>query len=135
VDTLQQLRAHFGEDSNRLDAFARTHGLGAKLPHQGFKLWEDCINGVPSAWSMMKRYNIHDVRLLYATYHLIRPWMKQHPHMAILRGTKSGCPHCGKLKGQWRGPYKPNPAYDRWRCVCGKWSKGKITKSGEIELK
>jgi hypothetical protein len=117
IDTLQVLRRRFDFNSNRLDSICQELGIGRKLPHPGFEMWERCIFGDMKAWSLMKRYNRHDVSpLLRGLYEFLRPWVPNHPNGNVGAGTNN-CPTCGSknLRSDgWR--YTQTKRYQRLRC-------------------
>lgn len=90
VDTKVQVKKVVRLPSNSLEDIGDYYGLGHKLPHQGFKLWEDCLAGDPEAWKTMKAYNHNDVSLLEKIYVTFRPWMA-HPNMALYDKDGSVC--------------------------------------------
>jgi ribosomal protein S27AE len=108
VDTLQVARRHFKFTSNRLDSLAKQLGIGEKLEHGGFDVWKAIIERRdPAAWKLMRRYNKHDVVLLEQLYLRLRPWMDQHPNLALISDKPRACPKCGaaqtKIKSRgWR---------------------------------
>lgn len=123
IDTLKVARKYFAMDSNRLNEIGKYLGVGAKLPHTGFKLWEDCMNGDSKAWTLMKKYNAQDVVLLDRVYQILKPWMTNHPNLNILRGTAGDCPICsGKLTRRGFATTTTGRK-QKYQCVnCGGWS-------------
>lgn len=130
IDTLKVLRGRFRLNSNKLGDVCEELGIGKKLPHQGFATWEGCMNGDPKAWDTMRRYNKHDVSpLLRGLYEFERPWIRNHPNMAV--GLSMRCPTCKhpELSSDgWR--YTQSLAYIRMICHacrsrCKKVPKGK----------
>ncbi len=61
--------------SNKLDELARRLDLGRKLATLGFSTWLGCVAEDRTSWNLMKRYNIHDVKLLEKLYDALLPWM------------------------------------------------------------
>lgn len=131
IDTLKAARRYFSFDSNRLDALGKYLGLGAKLPHTGFKLWKDCMSGEPKAWVLMKRYNKQDVVLLEQVYKALRPWMATHPNLNVYDDSIMACPKCRSVNIQRRGfRVTTLSKAQAYQCMdCGGWSKGKPIKS------
>lgn len=131
VDTLEFARHKFDFESNKLDDLGQYLGVGRKVKHWGFELWERCMMGDPMAWALMKKYNKGDVDpLLEGVYLKMRPWMTNHPN-ACAPDKLSGCPHCrstnliskGNGISQWG-------IYRRFRCRdCGKPLKGQYLKN------
>lgn len=94
LDTLKLARRHFAFTSNRLDDLCQHLGLGRKLPHTGFSMWEGCMENNPSAWRLMRRYNKHDVVLLDRLHDVLLPWSPTHPNLALIAGKPDACPRC-----------------------------------------
>jgi transcription elongation factor Elf1 len=70
----------------------------------------------------MKKYNIQDVVLLDKVYNKLKPWMKDHPSLALFDG-RPGCPSCGSAKVQKRG-FRVTLAQRKqaYQCrACGAW--------------
>jgi uncharacterized protein YprB with RNaseH-like and TPR domain len=99
IDTLKLARRVFKMDSNRLADIGNYLGLGGKVAHTGWKLWEACIEGDRKAWAQMGRYNKRDVDLLEQVYDRLAPWQ---PNPPILM-SGDGCPNCGGHNVQRRG--------------------------------
>lgn len=128
VDTLKIARSAFKFDSNKLDDLGRYLGIGRKLPHTGFHLWKGCMDGDSKSWSLMKRYNAHDVALLEELYYRLRPWAKTHP--AMNHAEKGACPKCASRQVQRRGfSYTATRRKQRYQCMgCHGWFEGPATK-------
>lgn len=127
VDTLKIARRHFAFLSNKLDALAKHFGIGAKLAHTGFHLWQACMNGDMDAWKMMRRYNVHDVDLLAKVYYKLRAWATNHPNLNLFTHDIGKCPTCMSTHVQRRG-YRVaiKRKYERFHCQnCGHWFSGK----------
>lgn len=77
IDTLTIARANFSLDSNKLDDLAALLGIGRKLPHTGFPMWEGCMEGKAKDWCMMEKYNKHDIFLLEGVYDKFRPFIER----------------------------------------------------------
>jgi hypothetical protein len=129
VDTLKVARRYFKFDSNRLDS------LGEYLHLGGFDLWDRCMDGDISAWSLMERYNKKDVELLEKVYLKLRPYMQGHPNYNIFSGTNHSCPICGSLKIQRRGySYSRTTKYQRWQCLsCFSWHQSTLNPNSTIK--
>lgn len=99
IDTLKLARRVFKMDSNRLADIGEYLGLGGKVAHTGWKLWESCINGDRRAWAQMGQYNKRDVDLLEQVYDRLTPWQVNPP--ILMHGD--GCPNCHSFNVQRRG--------------------------------
>lgn len=132
VDTLQVARKHFSFTSSSLDDLCRQLGIGRKEYDGGFQTWRGCMNGDPSAWKTMLRYNKRDVEMLEQLYLKLRPWIDQHPNLALIGGEPEACPKCGGGPLQPRGwRYYAVTKRRTYQCKsCKGYSSGRImTKS------
>ena len=121
VDLLQTIRRKFNFTSNRLQRVSEALGIGSKVEHEGFALWEKCMAGDKDAWSRMRAYNIQDVKLSEELYLDILPWIEQHPSYAAFT-TDTVCPNCGSDELVEKGYYRTKTGtYRRYQCRCGKW--------------
>lgn len=84
IDTLKVARQNFRLDSNKLDDLAQLLGIGRKLPHTGFPMWEGCLAGEAKSWDMMEKYNKHDIFLLEGVYDRFRPFIER-PRLKRIR--------------------------------------------------
>ena len=84
IDTLTVARQNFLLDSNKLDDLAHLLGVGRKLPHTGFPMWEGCMEGKLNDWYLMEKYNKHDIFLLEGVYNKFRPFIER-PKLKRLR--------------------------------------------------
>lgn len=139
VDTLQVAKRHFKFTSNTLDALCKTLGIGTKVSTGGFGLWEDIIERQdPAAWRKMIRYNKHDVVLLEQLYLRLRPWMDQHPNLAMIGDKPRACPKCGSDQGPiqsrgWR--YYQVTKRRAFRChACGGIFYGRHLQKSDVEF-
>lgn len=127
IDTLKVAKKHFAFTYNRLDYLGKYLGLGEKLSHQGYPMWQGCIEGDPKAWRKMEKYNRQDITLLRNVYYRLRPWISNHPHVG---GT---CPTCGASDGTRRGnrTMKSGIQYTQYQCnVCGSYYRAKKSTGG-----
>jgi hypothetical protein len=129
IDTLKVAKKYFDFNSNKLDSLGEFLGVGRKVKHSGFEMWERCLEGDQDAWDSMKRYNAQDVALLERVYLKLRPWMQGHPDLNAPDGH-IGCPACRGTSLQRRGwSIASHGRSPRFQCRdCGKWSKGKPIK-------
>lgn len=140
IDVFKTVR-QLGFDSGKLDFVGPLLQLGRKIKHEGFTLWVKTMEGDPQAQKRMKRYCIQDVRLLERVYLKLRPYIKNHPHMAsLIEGKAAGeeCGACGSTRVQKRG-YRRTKHFSiqRLQCQdCGSWSTGTRKKiSGGVAKK
>lgn len=131
IDLLAAVKKRFKFPSNKLEYIVQELGIGEKLKHEGFDLWRRCMNDEPSAWKLMRQYNINDVALTELLYERIKAWIPNIPSYAAFSG-KRVCPACGSASLQNRGmAYTQQSAYKRFVCNdCGKW--GRETKATHI---
>lgn len=129
IDLLQTARRRFRLPSNKLDYVAQVLGLGNKTKHKGMQMWHDCMQGDERAWKTMETYNKRDVRLLERVYNRLRPWIINHPNMALYMDNpnKPVCPSCGSTHVQSRGvEHTKTMTYRRFQCQsCGTWSRSR----------
>lgn len=130
VDTLEFARSKFDFTSNKLDDLGQMLGLGRKVKHPGFEMWEGCLSGDRKSWALMKKYNAGDVDLLERVYLRLRPYMMRHPDMNALDGA-SACPVCKSKNLRARGwSISTHGKRPRFSCRdCGKWCAGAFVKS------
>jgi predicted RNA-binding Zn-ribbon protein involved in translation (DUF1610 family) len=110
--------------SNKLDELSRRLGFGRKLDTLGFGTWLGCANEDPASWSLMRRYNIHDVVLLEQLYDTLTPWIDS-VNMAHWAAGALACRRCGSTRVQRRGTVRTNASvFTSYRCNdCGGWSR------------
>ena len=134
IDLLQTMRQNFKFMSNKLDHVSQELGIGKKTSHQGFDLWTACMNNDSKAWSLMKKYNINDVKLTEELYNRVTPWLKttfnhnEHSNEVV-------CPNCGSHNLTKNGKYlSPNRAYQKYICKdCFSHSKSNISTKSKVE--
>jgi len=124
IDTLQIARSYFKFQSNSLNNLAEYLGLGSKEKITYADLEADFMSDSPSMKTRraMKKYNIQDIVLLEAIYMKLRPYVKNHPNMAIMSQRPNSCTTCGATTGiQSRGTTATNSAVVRiFTCTtCG----------------
>ena len=94
IDTLKVARRHFAFNSNKLDDLGQHLGLGEKVKHPGWRMWEGCLAGDKKWWDLMRRYAKQDIVLLRDVYRVLRPFMSNHPNLANY-SEEAFCPSCG----------------------------------------
>jgi hypothetical protein len=136
IDTKKVAKKYFRFTSNKLDDIGDLLGVGRKLQTGGFDLWLGCMQNDPKAWKKMKQYNKQDVVLLEKIYLKLRPWIDNHPSVAIIDNHLDGCPKCGSDKLQSRGyRYTKVAKYKRYQCMgCGGWCTGRRTEATNVEF-
>ena len=126
IDLYVIARKEFNNVYNSLDWIATYFGIGSKVKHPGFELWEGCMNGDKKSWDLMKKYNIGDVFLTEKVYDFILPWIPNHPHFGLFAKKQNCCPNCSSSSLREDGTYQTNTtSYPRYQCEdCGKWIRG-----------
>jgi len=126
IDTLLVARSNFDFTSNKLDFINKFLGLRHKTD-TGFDLWKRCFNGDEKALAEMLSYNVNDTDILEDLYVLLRPWMKNHPNLALYNEIEEYCcPNCGSIELESNGFYYGGSAkYESLRCSCGAVSRKK----------
>lgn len=122
IDLYHIVRSTFKFQSNKLDHVVERLLQERKLENDGMPLWTACMAGDRVAWAKMKRYNLHDVRLLRGVYLKLQPWITKHPNRGLyMDPTKDPiCPNCGcvetlRIKAYRRTTTRVN-AYDQYLC-------------------
>lgn len=119
IDLLKTARRKFRLASNKLDYVAQFLGLGSKVKHMGMDLWTRCMEGDPSAWKIMEKYNKQDVVLLEKVYTRLLAWIDGHPNMALYVDDliSPTCPKCGSTKVKRNGEGRKGLSiYTRFYC-------------------
>jgi len=136
VDTKLVARRNFRMNSNSLNDIGKMLGLGKKLPHFGFEMWQEIYeNRDPEMWQTMRDYNVQDVVLLNSVYErfLTGGWIDNHPNMAIITGRLDSCPKCGTSgRMMKRGIVTSNTvAYQQYQCGhCKSYSRERKAATG-----
>jgi ribosomal protein S27AE/DNA polymerase elongation subunit (family B) len=126
IDLIKTNKNRFDLPSRKLDYLVRQSGVGAKVKHQGFDLWIDCMAGDPKAWAVMEKYNRGDVLVTEKAYLRLLPWLTNSPHMGMFTRDERSCPYCGSKKLTQDGFTHTNvQSYRLYECgKCGGWSRG-----------
>lgn len=122
IDLWEVVKRRFRFPSTKLEYVSKKLGLAGKVQHEGFELWVKCMAGDPAAWKRMEKYNKQDVVLLEDLYHILQPWIPNHPTRTLYDGG-SQCPTCesGNITKQGYARTKVS-TYQRWKCEnCGSW--------------
>jgi len=134
IDTCRAARKEFGFESNSLEflcgVFNVEHRKSNHAEFPGYELWEQCLLGSPKAWGAMQDYNKIDIVTTEDVYMSMRPYMTQHPNVAVFTDNDGPtCPKCGSTdvdhnKTKWA--YTNVGKYKRYRCNnCGGWARGR----------
>jgi predicted RNA-binding Zn-ribbon protein involved in translation (DUF1610 family) len=137
IDLYSTAKSRFRFASNKLDYIAQQLGIGKKHKHEGFELWVKCMNNDANAWATMETYNKQDVELLEGVYNIFRPWIRNHPNVALYTDSEHNvCPLCGGSRLTRRGfAYTTTGRYQRYQCRdCGHWSRDRTGISGQPNL-
>ncbi len=125
IDTCLVARKYFAFEHNTLDSLAERLGIPGKLPTDN-SLWVDCDSGDKKALKKMFEYNKNDVRVLEEVYVKLRPWIKDHPNLALFHDVtenegKPICRTCVSPNLTGIGEYMTSVnTYDSYRCNdCG----------------
>lgn len=124
IDTKKVAKKYFNFNSNKLDDLGEHLKLGRKVDTGGFELWKGCMNGDKKSWNKMLKYNKQDVNLLEKVYLRMRPWIQNHPSLALMEDRPDGCPRCksNKIVKEGSRTYRKTGAVQRYRCKdCGGW--------------
>lgn len=133
IDTLITAKKEFRLFSNKLEYIAKMLGCADKKKHEkfpGFELWLQCLKQNDEAWAEMRTYNIQDVLTLEEVYLRLRPWMRQHPNVAVnMEADVPLCPKCGSKHIHFRGYYTTNVSkYRKFQCQdCKGWGRTRFT--------
>lgn len=126
VDLLRESRKDYYSISHKLDFRGRQLAIGSKVPHEGFRLWLECMGGNKAAWSRMIEYCEGDVRLTERYYLKLRPRMKNHPNVNMFEEKRERftgrlkCPACASTDIRKNGfNYYASGKRQRFKCVCG----------------
>lgn len=93
IDTLKIARREFFAPSYKQDFLTKYFELPNKLSTD-FQLWADCEQGDATRLEEMVEYNRHDVMGLEQMYIKLRPYIRNHPNLAVMMDDDV-CTHCG----------------------------------------
>lgn len=127
IDVFKTVRA-MGFPSSKLDYIAQAFGLGRKVKHPGYEMWDACLDGCPKAQKKMAKYCAGDVRLTEDVYLRLRPYITNHPHLSDVRSH--ACANCGEDRLTSQG-WKRTRHFkvQSLKCsACGAWSQGRREK-------
>lgn len=134
IDTYKVVKKEFDFPSNSLEYLSTVLDVevkkGGHKKFPGFELWLECLRKNEEAWEELKEYNIKDVQALEGVYLKLRPWMTDHPNLAVYEESSAPiCPKCGGNYIQWRGyAYTSVGKFHRFQCNdCGGWGRSRYT--------
>lgn len=126
IDLIKTNKNRFDLPSRKLDYLVQQSGVGAKVKHQGFDLWIDCMAGDAAAWQVMEKYNRGDVLITEKAYLRLLPWITNAPHHGMFTQDAHSCPNCGSKKLKRDGLTHTNvTSYQLYECLnCHAWVRG-----------
>ena len=96
LDTLKKARSNFYFPNNKLDTIAQYLGVGAKVKHEGKKMWKKVQSGDKQALKDMIKYCDGDIVVLEDVYFAMQNYIKPNTHAGVVNGNlKYSCPNCG----------------------------------------
>lgn len=134
IDTCRVSKNNFKFPYHSLKYLAEKFNLPRKIQNDGIELWVDCIEkNIPERWQEMEDYCKGDVIATEALYLRIRPFIKNHPNMAMIladmtieNGTFRNCKQCGNTEMVKSGiEYTNTTSWQTYRCYnCGARPRG-----------
>lgn len=140
IDVMKEIKGQFYLPSFKLEYLLRWSGLGGKVQHQGFGLWDAVEKGDEAARRLFKKYNVGDVVKLEEAYDETKVWFRRHPNMQLFvppngvndKGepivTEDVCVLCGSQNTVANGtnPRGRLSRVQKYQCQdCGKFFSGK----------
>lgn len=121
IDTLKVARKEFRLTSNKLDYICRYLGIPAKIETGGITLWDESEQGNEEALNKMDKYCKNDVKILEDVYLELRPYIRNHPNLALyMESEEEVCPNCGSTKlTKGYVMSTTNNQYECAKCECG----------------
>lgn len=99
LDTKVLAKRYARLTSNSLDNIGDFMGTGRKLKHGDFEeFWLGAHSGDVKQLKLMKKYNKIDVKRLEQWYLELRPYIENHPSIAVHEGRPNACRNCGGTK-------------------------------------
>jgi hypothetical protein len=133
IDTMVVAKKYFAFTSQKLAWTSKHLTLVPKEEHKefpGFELWTAVLADNPKAWRVMRRYNVQDIHATEAVYLKLRPWIENHPNLALYASKavdKPTCPKCGSehMVG-YQYKFSQAGKYLQYQCKdCGGFARGK----------
>lgn len=125
LDTREIAKRKFGFTSNKLEYMTeKLNKKYKKIVHRGdysgFELWKACLSGDKKAWSVMEKYNKHDVLALEELFEKLLPWDSSINFDVYCDDETWHC-SCGSTEFRKRGFfYTAAGKYQRYKCeTCG----------------
>lgn len=131
IDLYPVVKKNFKLISYKLEYVCTEFNIGKKVDHRGFDMWIECMEKNEKAFKEMEEYNKGDVELLDGLYTLVRPWIANHPNVALyMDKDKHVCPVCGSTHLHSRGTKKTKVLeYRSFHCLdCGAWPRARLAK-------
>ena len=122
IDLYKTIKKRFRFPSNKLDYVSRAMGFSGKVSHEGHDLWVKVLAGDTDAQDRMEEYNKQDVVLLEQMYWQLRPWIPNHPNVALI-DSQGICTTCGSdMVVEREAAYTAMSKFKELQCVkCGSW--------------
>lgn len=94
-DTLKKAKSGFNFPNNRLDTIAQFLGVGAKVEHDGMKMWDAVQDGDNYYLDEMVKYCDGDIIVLRDVYLAMQSYVKNNTHTGTHNSKlKCSCPNC-----------------------------------------
>ena len=129
IDTLKEAKKLFKQASMSNSMANLCHKLG--MPLKGKitqEQWNDfALNGGQEVLDEIDTYGAQDIVCNRDLYKLLRPWMKNHPHMRAFSGVDLVCRNCGSEELLRDGIHvtRSGTRYKQYKCsCCGAYTKG-----------
>ena len=127
VDLFKTVRSTFKVLSKSMQHMLDILDLGSKMEHKGMELWTNCMKGVEADQADMEAYNIQDVEVMLDLYAELRPWIRNHPNVALWMepSDEPTCPKCGSTNLRFKGYQRTSVlTYKQYKCnSCGSYSR------------
>ncbi len=120
IDTYLVAKQNFAFERNSLKYINSYLGIRQKIENEGFSLWKRCDAGDVSALKEMYDYNIGDIFATEELYYKLRPFIKNHPNLALWYPDieELMCSNCGSTNLIENG-FALGNKYQSYRCECG----------------
>lgn len=116
IDLLKTVKGKFKFISNKLDHVSRELQIGRKTSHNGFELWQACMENDSKAWALMEKYNKQDVKLTEDLYNKVKSWLVT-PFNWNDYSNDAVCPNCGSKHLIRNGIYRSKTgSYQKFKC-------------------